>query len=275
MHYIITHGGAAANIVPDFAEAHVIVRHPDQQVLAGLWQRVQDCARAGALGTGTRVEMEITSGYSNFVTNSVLRDLIDKNMHTVGGVNYTPEESEFASKLQKTLDRIDLPALDLAAAIQPPNSRLLSASSDVGDVSWNVPTGHLLAATFVPGLALHTWQSTACAGSSIGRKGMLVAAKTLALTASDLFHDPAAVARARAVFDQKMKGKRYETLIPADRKPGPLSALSNHLLKGKSPLLAECRQGAFICGPALANQALCVRTGTSRPTGRCAGRPRS
>ena len=89
----------------------------------------------------------------------------------------------------------------------------------VGDVSWNVPTAQLTTATFVPGVPAHSWQSTACAGMSIGRKGMLVAAKTLALSAVDLFTDPAQLKAARASFEQRRAGYEYRSRIPADHKP--------------------------------------------------------
>jgi aminobenzoyl-glutamate utilization protein B len=94
-----------------------------------------------------------------------------------------------------------------------------SASSDAGDVSWVVPTAQLTAATFVPGVGAHTWQAAACAGSSIGRKGMLVAARTLALGAVELFEKPAEVAAARDSFQTRLAGRKWTTRIPADGKP--------------------------------------------------------
>ena len=77
----------------------------------------------------------------------------------------------------------------------------------------------LSTATFAPGTPGHSWQSTACAGSSIGRKGMMVAAKTMALTAADLFHSPALVAKAKADFNQALEGRTYRSLLPVGAKP--------------------------------------------------------
>ncbi|WP_321473294.1 amidohydrolase [uncultured Paludibaculum sp.] len=219
MHYIITSGGAAANIVPDFAELSIVVRHPDQKVLDGLWERVKNCAEAGALGSGTRVEIEIISAYANFVTNPVLRDLLDKNLHTTGGFTYTPEEAAFAEKIRQTLNNPNLPPLDTISRILPPRTAVSSVSTDVGDVSWVVPVGHMVAGTFPPGTPLHSWQSTACAGTEIGRKGLMVAAKALTLSASDLFHSPELVKAARAAYEQKMAGRTYRSLIPEGYKP--------------------------------------------------------
>lgn len=219
MHYIITKGGAAANIVPDFAEVEMIARHPDQKTLASIWERVLNCAQAGALATGTTVEIETGSAYTNMMRNSVLRDLIDKNLRITGGVTYTPEEAEFAEKVRASVGGQSLPPLDIASKILPPRTQLSSVSTDVGDVSWVVPTGHLLAATLPPGVPLHSWQSTACVGTEIGRKGMMVAAKTLALTAMDLFANPSLVSQARAEYDRNMAGKKYQSLIPEGKKP--------------------------------------------------------
>ena len=219
MHYIITSGGAAANIVPDFAELSIIVRHPDLATLKGIWGRVQDCARAGALATGTRVEIEVVSAYANLRANPVLRDLLEKNLRTAGGVTYTAEEQAFAARIRSTVDLPSLPPADLGSRILPPSTALLSASTDLGDISWVAPTGHLLAAAFPPGTPLHSWQSTACAGTEIGRKGMMVAARTLALTAVDLFRDPSLVDQARRAFDDDMRGREYESLLPAAARP--------------------------------------------------------
>ncbi|HEY3443309.1 MAG TPA: amidohydrolase [Paludibaculum sp.] len=219
MHYIITNGGAAANIVPDAAALSIIVRHPDLKTLEGLWERVMNCAQAGALATGTTVEIEIAAGYANFVTNSVLRDLLDRNLKITGGVNYTPEESAFAERVRSSVGAGTLPPLDAGSKVQAPRTTLSSVSTDVGDVSWVTPTGHMLAATFPPGVPLHSWQSTACAGTTIGRKGMMVAAKTLALSAVELFQNPELVKQARATFDTKMAGQKYRSLIPEGKRP--------------------------------------------------------
>lgn len=218
MHYVITNGGAAANIVPDTAALSIIVRHPDLKTLEGLWERVMNCAQAGALATGTSVEIEIAAGYANIVPNSVLRDLLDRNLRITGGVTYTPEEAAFAEKVRQTVGAGALPPLDSVSKVQAPRTALSSVSTDVGDVSWVTPTGHLMAATFPAGVPFHSWQSTACAGTEIGRKGMMVAAKTLALSAVELFQNPALVKQARAAFDSKMAGQKYRSLIPEGKR---------------------------------------------------------
>jgi aminobenzoyl-glutamate utilization protein B len=222
IHYVVTNGGAAPNVVPEYAELFLYARHPSMPVLDGIWNRIVKCAQAGALATETRMEMDLVDSSYNVLPNDALADLVDKNMHLVGGVTYTKQEQAFAEALRKTLPPDRGRPLGSQEGIQPPTDGYFSASSDVGDVSWIVPTAALGTATFVPGVPAHSWQSTACAGMSIGRKGMVVAAKTIALTAVDLFTKPDELKAARASFDHRRAGYEYRSRIPADHKP-PLS----------------------------------------------------
>jgi aminobenzoyl-glutamate utilization protein B len=217
IHYIITSGGAAENIVPDFAEVSYVARHPDIRVLDGIWQRIVDAAKGAALGTGTTMEVDVTGGTYNILPNAALADLQRRNMERVGGVQYTADERAFAEALRKTLDNPRLP-LGSEAQVQPVRETFTPASSDLGDVSWKVPTTEFTTATWVPGVPAHTWQAVACDGVSIGIKGMMVAAKTMALTGVDLFTSPDAVARARAEFDRRRAGATYTSRV-GDRKP--------------------------------------------------------
>lgn len=218
LHYIVVRGGSAANIVPDDAELSLIVRHPDRTVLEGIWTRAVACANAGALGAGVQVEVDITSSYSNILTNSALVAVLDRGLREAGGVVYTSEEQAFAEKLRATLEG-SLPPLDMAARVNPVRTALMTASTDVGDVSWVAPTAQFFAATFPPGVPLHSWQSTAAAGSTLGEKGMLVAARTLALSAIDLFLHPETVQAARTAFDRARAGREYRSLLPAGALP--------------------------------------------------------
>jgi aminobenzoyl-glutamate utilization protein B len=219
IHYIVTSGGAAPNVVPEFAELFLYARNPSMPVLDGIWNRIVKCAQAGALATETRMEMELIDSNYNVLPNDALTSLVDRNLHLVGGVTYTREEEAFAERIRTTLPADGLRPLGSQEGILAPLDGYFSASSDVGDVSWVVPTAALDTATWVPGIPAHSWQSTACSGMSIGRKGMLVAAKTLALTAMDLFTDPAELKAARASFEQRRAGHEYQSHVPADHKP--------------------------------------------------------
>jgi aminobenzoyl-glutamate utilization protein B len=220
MHYVISKGGDAPNIVPSNAEMRLLVRNPDQRTLESIWERVLNCAQAGALATGTTMSFQVDSAYANMIHTPSLVSLIDRSLRATGGVQYSAEERQFAEDLRKRLPDLSLaPELGSEATILPPRRALLSASTDVGDVSQVVPTGHFMAATFAPGTPFHTWISTACAGSSLGRKGMVVAAKTLALSATELLANPQLVATARQEWEKARGGKEYRSLLPKDKKP--------------------------------------------------------
>ena len=222
IHYIITKGGVAANIVPDLAQMELMARNPSNTVLADIWDRILKISQGAALMTGTTVEVTDVLSDANIIGNDALAPVAQKNLEEVGGFTISDTEKAFAVELQKTLSIDTVPSLDQTDLIEPlrpvdPNAP--SASTDVGDVSWNVPTIGFETATFVPGVAPHTWQAAASAGMSIGQNGMVVASKALALTAIDLFSNPALVQAARADFDRKLTGKTYRSFIPAGEKP--------------------------------------------------------
>jgi aminobenzoyl-glutamate utilization protein B len=218
IHYVITNGGKAPNVVPDFAEVYYYARHNDMRVLDAIWERITNAARGAALGTGTTMELELTGAVWNVLPNSYLVGIMQKNLQSVGGFEYTPAERQFAEILRKSLEG-DLPPIDSANQVFTPEPGIGGASTDLGDVSWRIPTVQLTAATWVPGTPAHSWQAVAAGGTSIGVKGMLVAAKSMALTAVDLFSDPSHLQQARAEFD-KRRGPtfKYSTRL-ADRKP--------------------------------------------------------
>jgi aminobenzoyl-glutamate utilization protein B len=226
IHYIITNGGAAPNIVPEFAESYYMVRNPDPRVVMDVFDRVRKAAEGAALGTGTTFDYEIIGGDYSILPNDVLGRVVDKNLHRVGAPKWTADELSFADKLRKTLPG-RLPPVASASEIRPYafNGQKYS-STDSGDVSWVTPLATLNTATWVPGTSAHTWQAAAAGGTGIGIKAMVVAAKTLALTGAELFANPAAIAAARTEFD-KGRGAdfSYKPLV-GDRAP-PLDYRKN------------------------------------------------
>ena len=227
MHYVITRGGEAPNVVPAFAEMYAYARHSHMPTLDNVWERMLKIAQAGALATETKLEVELVNAVYNTLPNGPLSDLTDRNLKRVGGVKYTAEEQAFAQALMKSFAQSEDPLpLGSEAQIQAPRGGSSSGSTDAGDVSWQVPMSQLSAATFVPGTPGHSWQSAACAGTSVGRKGMMVAAKTLALTAMDLFTDPAQVKAARDDFEKRRAGFEYRSRVPEGQKP-PLTYRDN------------------------------------------------
>lgn len=212
IHYVIKEGGDAPNIVPARAVVSYYVRHPDMRVLDGIFERVLRAAEGAALGTGTRVEHELISAYYPILGNAALTRAQEANMRAVGGVTYDASELAFAQELRRSLPDAKLP-LGSEATIAEPDLSAGVGSTDVGDVSWAAPTTQFFAATWVPGTPGHSWQAVASGGTTIGEKGMLVAAKTLALTAHDLFSDPSLVAAAREEFDRRRAGEVWRSRL--------------------------------------------------------------
>lgn len=219
IHYVITNGGKAPNVVPDFAEVFYYVRHPSRAYVASIWDRLQKAAQGAALATGTTVEEEVIGGVHELLPNDVLAGLVHQNLTAVGGVKYTTEELKYAEEISKT-EGMGIREIASAEAVQSLGGSLLSsASTDVGDVSWTVPTVGFTTATWVPGTPAHSWQAVAAGGMSIGRKGMMVAAKTLATTAIDLFQNEKVIADAKAEFEKRRGADfKYKALV-GDRKP--------------------------------------------------------
>jgi aminobenzoyl-glutamate utilization protein B len=218
LHYVITQGGRAPNVVPDFAEVYYYARHPDMRVLAGIWERITKAAEGAALGTGTRAEHEVIGAVHNLLTNEYLTPRLHEHLAAVGGVRYDASDRAFADSLRATLESPHR-ALGSERAVEPfAPGEVNSASTDLGDVSWNVPTAELSAATWVPGTPAHSWQATACGGTGIGTKGMLVAAKALARLGAELLAEPDAVRLARESFERQRGNYVYKPML-GDRKP--------------------------------------------------------
>ena len=218
IHYVITQGGKAPNVVPDFAEVFYYVRHPKKDQVVSIFQRLVKTANGAAMGTETKMDYEIIGGTHDLLINRTLGEAMQLDLQKVGGVTYTAEEIEFGKKLQSTFT-YKVPAINSAANIIPlKNIDAGGGSTDVGDVSYAVPTVGLEAATWIPGTPAHSWQAVACGGTEIGTKGMMIAAKTMALMAIDLFSDPALINKAKQEFIQAKGDYQYKALL-GDRKP--------------------------------------------------------
>ncbi|MGH7944366.1 MAG: amidohydrolase [Opitutaceae bacterium] len=221
MHYVITRGGEAPNVVPAFAEAYYYVRSPNREIVAEIWERVEKAATGAALGTGTKVEWEVTGGVYEILPNEVLSRVMHENLTAVGGVTYTKEEREFALKIGRTVfgkpPAPEAASLILPFVLNPPREG--GGSTDVGDVSWTVPTVGLRVAAYAPGTPGHSWQAVACGGTTLGLKGMNVAAKTMAGMIVDLMTRPDVITQAKAEFIRKRGGDFKYIALLGDRPP--------------------------------------------------------
>ena len=219
IHYVITNGGKAPNVIPDFAEVYYYVRHPKRKDVVEIFDRVVKAAEGAALGTGTTMKYDIIGGTHDLLINRTLAEVMQTNLEKVGGVTYTEEEKAFAKKLQPTF--IGAPvAIETAGTVKPLSfiSEGNTGSTDVGDVSYTKPTVGLRGATWVPGTPAHSWQAIASGGTEIGTKGMLVASKTMAMTAIDLMSNPTLIQKANEEFKASIGDYKYKALL-GDIKP--------------------------------------------------------
>ena len=219
IHYIITNGGKAPNVVPDFAEVYYYVRHPKRKDVVEIFDRVVKAAEGAAMGTGTSMKYDIIGGTHDLLINKTLAEAMQINLEKVGGVSYTEAELNFAKKIEPSFigAKVDVAT---ASTVKPLSyiSEGNSGSTDVGDVSYTLPTVGLRAATWVPGTPAHSWQAIAAGGTEIGTKGMLVASKTMALTAIDLMSNPDLLKKATDEFNKSKGDYKYKALL-GDIKP--------------------------------------------------------
>jgi aminobenzoyl-glutamate utilization protein B len=217
IHHIITAGGGAPNVVPDFAEVYYYIRHPKGMVVGDLYKRLVKCAEAGALGTETKLEIKFEGGIREILPNNALAQVTMKNLKELNDLAFTPEDIQFALKLQETID--ERVSLDEIKEVKDRSGSIGKGSTDVGDVSWVVPTTGFTTACWVPGTPGHSWQAVACGGTPIARRGMLLAARVLAASAWDLYNSPETIATARAEHERRLGQEKYQTLMQPDQKP--------------------------------------------------------
>ena len=220
IHYVITKGGEAPNVVPAFAEVYYFMRHPDMRVVKDILDRAIKAAEGAAQGTGTTMEYEMTGGSFNILPNEVLSKVMHDNLKMVGGVDYSPEEREFAEKLMTTYKSDGL-VPEMAAEVEPFVVTEVAGnySTDAGDVSWIVPLVSMSAATWPPGTPGHSWQAVAAGGTSMGIKGMILSAKTMAMTVIDIYKDPSIVEKAKIELENRRGADFVYEPILGDREP--------------------------------------------------------
>jgi aminobenzoyl-glutamate utilization protein B len=218
IHHVITAGGEAPNIVPDFAEVFYYIRHPQADIVQKLYPRLVKCAEAGALATETRLETRYLGGILEIVPNAILGRVARSNLSRLNDLKYGEREAEFAGRIREALAQ-PLPSLEGLSQVFDHSGRVGTGSTDVGDVSWVVPTAGFTTACFVPGTTAHSWQAVAAAGTTIGRNGMVLAARTLAASAWDLFQSPNDLRAAKAEHRRRLEGRPYHSLLGPDQKP--------------------------------------------------------
>lgn len=233
-------GGIAPNVVQSKATVRQLVRARDLSELRGLIERVRKIAEGAALMTETRVEANVVSGVSNLIGNRPLEETMQRNMERLGAPDFDDQDREFAEKIRATLskDNITVSFRRIGAEVNPDlalcdfvapldrHSEGGEGSTDVGDVSWAVPTVQARVATCAVGTPFHTWQLTAQGKAPAAHKGMTHAAKIMAGTAIDLFEDQEVLQSAIDAHHAKLERDPYACPIPDNVSP-PLKAMSN------------------------------------------------
>jgi aminobenzoyl-glutamate utilization protein B len=223
IHYVVTNGGAQPNVVPATAQVWYFIRANAHEDAEFQFDWVRDIAEAAAKMTRTKLAVQIDTDCHEVLPNRPLSELILKNFRKIGPPQFGPADVTLARQLQapvregfglketKALNDVieDLPEKPFPAE---------GGSTDVGDISWHVPTAGLDTVCFPAGSPGHSWQNVAAIGSPLGHKGMMVAAKVLALSAAELLQNPQAVKHGKADFDKRMKERRYTTKIPKGQK---------------------------------------------------------
>lgn len=222
IHYVITSGGGAPNVVPDYAEVFYYVRSADAQIVRSVMERVKKTAQGAAIATETTMEFEQIGGVYSMLPNDTLGKLMDRNLRSIGGIEWTAEEKAFATKMRESVPNAR-GTIASVGEVQPyavrTDADAAGASTDMSDVSWVVPTVGLGTATFVPGMPGHSWQNVAAAGMSIGTKGSILAARTLALTVAEMLSSPDVLAAAKTEFEgRRGPGFSYVAMV-GDRPP--------------------------------------------------------
>jgi len=220
IHYVITKGGLAPNVIPDEAEVYYYVRHPKRKMVEELFKRVVKTAQGAALGTETTMSFEVMHGNYSLMPNDTLQEIMHEKLTSRGGIRYSPKENEFANIIYQTLlnPKAKIGDQEDVLSYKPTHGY---GSTDVGDVSWLVPTAGARISTWVPGTPAHSWQAVASGGTTIGLKGTKLAVQVLSETAKEIFLDPSVADKAKEELEKRV-GKDFDYIPLLGNRPPPL-----------------------------------------------------
>ncbi len=221
IHYVITEGGEAPNVVPDYAKVWYFVRDINRDLVEQNYQRVLKIAEGAAIGTETTHKVTFITGAHEYLLNRTMQERLQQIMEIVGPPKFTDEEQEFGRQMQESLG---IETTGFATEIEPLAEKPQEpsgGSTDVAEVSWITPTIGFRAATTAEDVPWHSWAVTACNGTEAGVKGGIVAAKNICLFGLELLTDPELLEEAQEEFKKQTEGKPYESPLPKDQ-PVPL-----------------------------------------------------
>jgi aminobenzoyl-glutamate utilization protein B len=220
MHYVIIRGGEAPNVVPDKASVWYFIRNSDER-LEDMYERVLNCAKAGALATGTELsDVRILSAVHQRHASKAAAELFQKNIELVGMPQWTEEEQNYAKALQKELGRKETGMPKEVGKLRDRSGFFVGGgSSDVGDVTLIAPTATIRFPGQVPGSIGHHWSSVSCNYGTTAWKGLNAGAKAMAASAIDLMTEPKELKKLRDEFEAYSAEHPYKPFLPADAKP--------------------------------------------------------
>jgi aminobenzoyl-glutamate utilization protein B len=219
VHYVISDGGDVPNVVPDHAAVWIWARDQKRSEVEKLYAWLRKIAEGAALMTETKAEVILQAGSWEVLTNEAGAKLLDANLRWIGTPTYTADEDAFAKKIQTATN---VPVVGMDRDIEALDTQVEEGgSTDVGDVSWIVPTLNLTVVTSPRDAPWHAWPVVATGGTSIGHKGMIAAAKTLAATMVDLYEKPQALRAVRAEFEKKRGAAVFKAYLPDGPPPLP------------------------------------------------------
>jgi aminobenzoyl-glutamate utilization protein B len=224
MHYAILQGGQVPNVVPDRSKLWVWLRDSKHERVDELLERARDIVKGAALAAGVEGELRVQGGDYEMLPNRAGARAIYSNLEWLGPIPFTSEEQAFAKAIQRATGTEEK---GLRATLEPFDENPGDpdgGSTDVADVSWNVPTLHLSVTTAAADAPWHAWPVVATGGMSIGHKGMAHAAKALAATAVDLFERPELVEAIQQEFAEKTAGKPFKGYLAPGPPPLPASS---------------------------------------------------
>jgi aminobenzoyl-glutamate utilization protein B len=238
MHYVITAGGEAPNVVPDKASVWYYIRNTDDQIL-DMNERVLNCAKGAALATGTELaEVRVLTAVHQQYLNKAAAELYQKNIELVGMPEWTEEENAFAKSVQKELGEKEIGMPTKVDSLKAPEKTFVGGgSSDIGEVTLIAPTATILFPGNVPGSIAHHWSIVAAGCGSMAWKGLNAGAKAMAASAIDLLTRPDQLKVIREEFAATSKEHPYKSYLPEGATP-PLDLNKELMLKWR-PLMEK------------------------------------
>lgn len=214
IHYHIQDGGQVVNVVPDYSKLWVRVRDSKRSGMMPVYEQVQKMAEGAAIMANVDYKISLISGIYEVLVNRAGGELMQKNLELLGPLTYSEEETAFGKKIQEATGKAQVGMESSIKPFQDTKENPGGGSTDVGDVSWNVPNINLGVTVAPKDTPWHSWAVVACGGMSIGHKGMIHAAKALSMTAVDLFENPGSVEKIKAEFKQRKGDEVYKPIIP-------------------------------------------------------------